>query len=379
MTAESAIEKASRSGGRERLAKASLSAHQLQIGTWLFVMAALVALMVLVGGATRLTDSGLSITEWKPVTGVLPPLSEQAWQNEFEKYRQIPEYRLVNKGMSLDDFKRIYWWEWAHRFLGRLIGVVFAAGFLFFLFTRRLSRPMIPKLAAIFLLGGAQGALGWYMVQSGLVERVDVSQYRLAAHLGLATLIMGAILWTAFGFVRPAEARRPRAGALPLLLGMFSILIFLQILMGAFVAGLDAGLIYTTWPLMDGQWIPDGLFSGMAWYQGLFEDRLTVQFIHRLGAYVVLAWALALWLYGRQLGLASGLRRVLNVLFGLVVAQVIIGILTLLHVVPIPLALLHQAGALAVFAAALLALHIALGSGKRTRGVRPAPRAVFEG
>lgn len=377
MTTDQMARTPARAARARHLGAAALSAHQLQVGAWLLVMAALVILMVLVGGATRLTDSGLSITEWKPVTGAIPPLSEEAWQEEFAKYRQIPEYRFVNKGMSLDEFKRIYWWEWGHRFLGRLIGAVFAAGFLFFLLTRRLSRPMVPWLALIFALGGAQGALGWYMVQSGLVDRVDVSQYRLAAHLGLAALILGAILWTALRLIRPEPEKRQRASALPLLLGFFSVLLFAQILMGGFVAGLDAGLSYTTWPRMDGQWIPDGLFTGMAWHQALFEDRLTVQFVHRAGGYLVAIWALGLWLYGRQLPLAPGLRGVLNALLVVVALQVALGVLTLVHVVPLPLALLHQAGALAVFVLALLALHQALGGGTRPRGVHAAPRAFF--
>lgn len=376
MTAELAAEERARPAGGGRVGAAALSAHRLQVGVWLFVMAGLVALMVLVGGATRLTDSGLSITEWKPVTGVIPPLTTEAWEAELEKYRQIPEYQQINKGMSLDEFKRIYWWEWGHRFLGRLVGLVFAAGFLFFLFTRRLERPMIPRLAAIFTLGAAQGVLGWYMVQSGLVDRVDVSQYRLAAHLGLAVLILGAILWTAFGLVRHAPERRRHTGALPLSLGLFSVLVFLQILMGAFVAGLDAGLSFTTWPLMDGQFIPRGLFPG-AWYQALFEDRFTVQFVHRMGGYAVAAWALALWFYGRQLPLSRGLSRVLGALLLVVALQVASGILTLVNVVPIPLALVHQAGSLAVFALALLALHAALGLGTRPEGVREAPKGVM--
>jgi heme a synthase len=376
MTAELAGGDEARTGRRGRVGRTALSAHKLQVGVWLFVMAGLVVLMVLVGGATRLTDSGLSITEWKPVTGVIPPLTTEAWEAELEKYRRIPEYQLINKGMSLDEFKRIYWWEWGHRFLGRLIGLVFAAGFLFFLFTRRLSRPMIPRLGLIFTLGAAQGVLGWYMVQSGLVDRVDVSQYRLAAHLGLAVLIMGVILWTAFGLVRNAPETRPRAGALPLLLGLFSALVFLQILMGGFVAGLDAGLAFTTWPLMDGQFIPDGMFPGL-WRQALFEDRLTVQFIHRMGGYAVAAWALALWLYGRLLPLQPGTRRVLNILLAAVTLQVVLGVLTLIHVVPISLALIHQAGALAVFALALWALHSAAGLGTRPQGAREALRGVL--
>ena len=208
---------------------------------WLFVVAGLVTLMVIVGGATRLTDSGLSITEWQPIIGAIPPLSEADWQVAFDKYREIPQYRLVNKGMSLAEFKVIYWWEWGHRFLGRLIGFAFLIPFLFFWFTGRLTPRLIAKLAVIFVLGGLQGALGWYMVQSGLVDRVDVSQYRLAAHLGLAILIFGAVVWVAFDLAEDRAAGVSTQVLRNSALGL-TALVFLQIILGAFDRRRNCGL-----------------------------------------------------------------------------------------------------------------------------------------
>lgn len=376
MSTKAQTEERARGRTGARLPRTGLGVHRMQVGAWLLAMAGLVALMVLVGGATRLTDSGLSITEWQPVTGVMPPLSDAAWQEEFAKYKQIPEYSQVNRGMSLDAFKRIYWWEWGHRLLGRLTGLAFAAGILFFLVTRRLGRTIIPRLVLLFLLGGLQGALGWYMVQSGLSERVDVSQYRLAAHLGLAVLLFGALLWTAMGLMRRSAAP-PRAGVVRPLLIVFAVLVFVQILLGAFVAGLDAGLSYTTWPLMDGDLVPAKLFTGMPWYEAVFEDRLTVQFLHRLGGYAVAAWALSLWLHARIHMADAGVQRVLTILLILVALQAALGVLTLIQVVPLPLALAHQAGALAVFAVALYAVHLGHGLGVQARpSVMPPGREV---
>ena len=314
---------------------------------WLFVMAGLVALMVLVGGLTRLTDSGLSITEWKPVTGVIPPLSEPAWREEFAKYRRTPEYRHVNAGMTLDQFKVIYWWEWTHRLLGRLVGVAFLLPFVWFLYRGRIFRAEAPRYLVIFGLGAAQGALGWFMVQSGLVERVDVSQYRLAAHLGLALVIFGLILWTALTLYEQPPRRffaRPMMG--PVIVGA----VFLQMLLGALVAGLKAGLTYNTWPLMDGAWIPSGLFVHNPWYLAAFEDILTVQFNHRLMAYMlfVMVWAHVLARAWRGALPASGWWLAVAL-----TAQVLLGIVTLLHVSALPLAAAHQMTAVLVFTLAV--------------------------
>lgn len=312
-------------------------------------MAFLVFCMVLVGGAVRLTDSGLSITEWQPLLGAIPPLTDADWAAAFEKYRQIPEYTLVNKGMNLEEFKFIYWWEWSHRLLGRLIGVAFLLPFLFFWFKGYLTKPLIGRLAVIFILGGLQGALGWYMVASGLSERVDVSQYRLAAHLVLATVIFGAIIWVALelgkGFHRIRDIRPWFALALV-------ALIVAQVGMGGFVAGIDAGMGYNTWPLMDGRLIPNGLWVMHPAWRNLFENALTVQFFHRLIAYVIAA-CVVIYAWRRRDTPAF-------VLIAVVIVQIVFGIMTLLYQVPLGLALIHQGGALILLAAALWNLHLLL-------------------
>ena len=320
---------------------------------WLYAIAGLILAMVLVGGATRLTDSGLSITEWKPLLGAIPPLSEADWQEAFAKYQRIPEYQLVNKGMSLAAFKAIYWWEWAHRFLGRFIGVAFFVPFLIFWLGGAIPRGLMPKLAAIFLLGGAQGALGWYMVKSGLAERTDVSQYRLAAHLGLAVLIYGATLWVAFGLSRRAFAAGPVSGWLKGLAGILAGLVFLQIILGGFVAGTDAGLSHNTWPLMDGAIIPDGLGTMQPWYLNLFENVLTIQFNHRMAGYLIALAALVnLFVAWR-----SPSRAIALAVFAAVLAQIALGVLALLSQLQLGLALAHQAGAVLLFGLALYQLH----------------------
>jgi heme a synthase len=330
------------------------------VRVWLYAVAALIFLMVSLGGATRLTGSGLSITEWQPIIGAVPPLSDTAWQEAFEKYKQIPQYELVNPGMGLAAFKLIYWWEWTHRFLGRLIGVVFLVPFLYFLAAGQLARRLMWKLAGIFALGGLQGAIGWYMVSSGLAERVSVSQYRLALHMTLAVAIFGTVLWVALSL--GPTSRRERAAAAPFRLRAeaagIAALVLLQVVAGAFVAGLKAGSGWNTWPLMDGALIPQGLGAMSPWWANLFENALTVQFNHRLLAYAAaaaVAWHLRSLLLRGDADRAtrtSGL-----VLAGAVLAQVLLGIWTLLTQVPIPLALLHQAGAVAVFAAALWHWH----------------------
>ncbi|WP_246252525.1 COX15/CtaA family protein [Ancylobacter pratisalsi] len=325
------------------------------VRVWLYAVAALIVLMVVVGGATRLTESGLSITEWKPVTGALPPLSEGAWQVEFDKYRQIPQYQQVNRGMSLDEFKYIFWWEWGHRLLGRLIGFVFLIPFLFFLWRGLIDRALGWKLAGLFVLGGLQGAVGWWMVASGLVNRVDVSQYRLASHLTLACLILAATVAVA---VSLKPLRRPEVA--PHWLRGYSRLLFavvvLQIFLGGLVAGLDAGLTYTTWPLMDGHLVPpiENLLVQQPVWRNFFENVLTVQFNHRLVAYLLLALALGHWLSARR---ARGMvaRRAL-VLLVLVCAQASLGIMTLIHQVPLDIALAHQFGATIVLIAATVNL-----------------------
>ena len=328
------------------------------VRVWLFAVAALIFLMVSLGGATRLTGSGLSITEWRPIMGAVPPLSDAAWQEAFEKYKQIPQYQHVNRGMSLAAFKLIYWWEWTHRFLGRLIGVAFLVPFLYFLAAGQLARPLMWRLAGIFALGGLQGGIGWYMVSSGLADRISVSQYRLALHMTLAVAIFGAVLWVALSLGttprREAAARpfRLRAGAAGI-----AALVLLQVAAGAFVAGLKAGSGWNTWPLMDGALIPQGLGAVSPWWANLFENALTVQFNHRLLAYAIAA-AVAWHLWSMPRSNPDGSTRTSGlVLAGAVLAQIVLGICTLLAHVPIPLALLHQAGAVAVFGAALWHWH----------------------
>jgi len=329
------------------------------IRAWLWFAAFLVFAMVIVGGATRLTESGLSITEWQPLLGAIPPLSEADWLAAFEKYKQIPQYSLVNHGMSLEEFKFIYWWEWAHRFLGRFIGLVMIVPFVALWLTRRIEPYLRPRLVGLIILGGLQGALGWYMVRSGLVDRVEVSQHRLAAHLTLATVIFGAIVWTALG-VGDMRRQKPHAPRQWAALGLV-MLVLLQVAAGGFVAGLDAGMGYNTWPLMDGQWIPKGLLIMEPAWRNVFENAMTVQFDHRIIAYVVaIAAALYAWRVKSPASLA---------MIAAVAVQIVFGILTLLAQVPLGLGLMHQAGAMIVFATAVWTLHEALA--QPARELRP--------
>ena len=330
------------------------------VRTWLWIVAGLVLAMISVGGATRLTDSGLSITEWKPILGALPPLSDADWQTAFAKYQQSSEYHLVNKGMTLEGFKPIFWWEWSHRFLGRFIGLAFAVPLGFFWAKGALRPGMGKKMLAVLALGGLQGAIGWYMVKSGLVDRIDVSQYRLALHLSVAFLLLSLLVWLALDHgvrARPVSAgvvsRGQRRTA-----ALIVALVFLQVALGAFVAGLKAGLHYNTWPLMNGAVIPDDLFSMTPAFLNVFENPTTVQFDHRLAAYIVLAaalWhALGLWRTGAApLARTSGL-----VVAVAVVAQASLGILTLLWAVPLGLGVAHQAGGALVLAVAVWHLYV---------------------
>jgi cytochrome c oxidase assembly protein subunit 15 len=326
---------------------------------WLLGVAALVFAMIVVGGAVRLTDSGLSITEWQPLLGAIPPLNEADWLAAFEKYKSIPEYSIVNAGMSLEAFKAIYWWEWAHRFLGRFIGIAFAVPFLLFLVTRKLRGTFALKCLGVLALGGVQGAIGWYMVKSGLVERIDVSQYRLALHLITAFSILALLVWLALE-ARPQSAKirlnTVTRGQRRTAIALFA-LVFVQSGLGALVAGLKAGLTYNTWPLMDGKLVPDGLLLHAPWYLNFFENVTTAQFDHRLVAYVVVVVA--------ALHLISLLRsadderivRSAALVAACIFGQALIGIWTLVSGVPLPLGLAHQAGAAIVIAAATLHLH----------------------
>ena len=329
---------------------------------WLGIVALLIVAMILVGGATRLTDSGLSITEWRPIMGAIPPLSDADWQKSFEAYQQIPEYTELKRGMSLEAFKTIYWWEWTHRFLGRLIGVAFLLPFIGFWLAGDIPPRLWPRLAGLFLLGGIQGAVGWYMVKSGLVDRVDVSQYRLMVHFGIAVAILGYTIWLLLG-LGEAEARRAmRSRSAGWVAGVVLLLIYLQLLAGALVAGLDAGLGFNTWPLINGTFVPEGLGALSPTYLNLFENPLTVQFDHRMLGYTVLIATLAQagWLAIR--GTSSSLALSALALACLALLQATLGVWTLLLAVPIELGLAHQAGAIAVFVAAVHHLWLAIGA-----------------
>jgi len=318
--------------------------------SWLQVVAALIFIMVVLGGATRLTESGLSMTDWHPVTGWLPPLSDTAWDAEFTKYKQSPEFIKENSFFEVDDFKQIFWLEFLHRLLGRLIGLAFALPFLWFLIKGKIPHNMHLKLWGALVLGGAQGFMGWYMVKSGLVDRPSVSQYRLAAHMGLAVFIYGYLLW----LIRDIRGRtRGRLFVWPMLLLM---LVFVQILSGAFVAGLDAGVIYNTWPLIDGAFVPGDIYSDPAFYPGLFEDYRIVQFNHRMIAYLVAIIVVVLWFRHRRFA------PIVHGLVAMTLIQIGLGVWTLLMVVPLWVALAHQAGALALFT---MAVSFAYGSRRR--------------
>jgi len=324
------------------------------IRLWLYAVAALVLAMVLVGGATRLTESGLSITEWEPVMGILPPLDAAQWQDAFAKYQAIPQYRALNAGMSLQAFQTIYWWEWTHRLLGRLIGVAFLLPFLCFLWRGTVAPSLRPRLWFIFALGALQGAVGWWMVASGLAARVEVSQYRLATHLLLACVIYAALIWTA----RRLNGRAPLVVPARSHAGAFVLLLFvlLQIYLGALVAGLRAGYAYNTWPLIDDGLVPDAarLFFAAPLWRNFFENILTVQFDHRMLAYVIFAVAL-LHAFDVERSVKDRTARIgAFALFGVVALQVGLGIVTLVWRVPLPLVLLHQAMAMLVLTATTL-------------------------
>jgi cytochrome c oxidase assembly protein subunit 15 len=327
--------------------------HVRAVRVWLLAVAALVLAAVLVGGATRLTESGLSIVEWKPVTGALPPLNEAAWQLEFQKYQNIPQYQQINRGMTIGEFKTIYWWEWTHRLLGRVIGVAFLVPFLFFLWRGWIVPRWRVPLWGIFGLGALQGAVGWWMVSSGLIERTSVSQYRLAFHLTLACVIYAAIVWI-LSRMRPSRFQLAVPARIQGLAAALVVLVVLQIYLGALVAGLDAGLTYNTWPLIDGRLVPpsEQLFSLQPAWRNFFENILTVQFNHRMAAYAL--WLLAVL---HALNVARHVLRAVTSAFALAAAitmQAAIGILTLLHQAPIGLALLHQAVAMIVLTIAVL-------------------------
>jgi cytochrome c oxidase assembly protein subunit 15 len=323
------------------------------VAVWLFCVAAIIVAMVVIGGLTRLTGSGLSITHWDPIVGAIPPLSDAAWHDAFAKYQRIPQYIHENRGMTLDGFKGIFWWEWAHRLLGRIVGLAFALPCLWFCWTGAIRRTEWPRMAVLFVLGGLQGVVGWWMVTSGLETRVSVSQYRLAIHLGVAVILLGAILWTALEYLRsPLPPPRGEVGA-PKALRVGGVvlagLVYVQMLLGALVAGLHGGLVYNTWPSMDGRVLPEFNFTWVS----VFEDAGLAQFDHRIGAYVVFVTALALAFRIRSIKPSLAAMNAAGVVAALAVFQVVLGIVTLISQVPIALAAAHQLTAALLFCAAV--------------------------
>jgi cytochrome c oxidase assembly protein subunit 15 len=322
------------------------------IAIWLLACSGMVAAMVIIGGITRLTESGLSMTEWRPLVGWIPPLSEVEWQRVFDRYRQTSEYRIQFPGMDLEGFKTIFWWEYIHRVWGRLIGLVFGLPLLWFILRRRIDKPLIPHLVALFALGALQGVIGWWMVVSGFVDRDDVSQYRLTVHLGMAIIILGYLLWVALGLLSRGDREAAPAGLRTLSRVVVGVA-FVTILSGGMVAGINAGFIHNTWPLMDGGLLPDDFAALESVWRNAFENHATVQFEHRIAAYVTAAVAAVFWFRMRNAALHARARTAANLLGAAVILQLLLGISTLLLVVPIMLAVLHQAGAVAVFALAL--------------------------
>jgi len=331
-----------------------------QIAAWLLTCCALLFCMVVVGGVTRLTRSGLSIVEWQPIVGAIPPLTQPQWQDAFDKYRKTPEYEKVNRGMSLDEFKGIFWWEYLHRLLGRLIGLAYLLPCLYFLARRRVRGPLAWKLAGIFVLGGLQGAMGWYMVQSGLVDDPRVSHYRLTAHLGLAFLIFSAMFWVALDLLSPrarGDSPSPARHRLRRLSLGLAAVTFVMVLTGGLVAGIRAGYAYNTFPLMNGHWVPPEIFMIEPWHLNFFNNMATVQFDHRL-----IAWLLAFlvpwfWLRASRAPLHGRGRLACHLLFAALAAQIALGISTLLLGVPVALGAAHQGGAVVLFACSLWAAH----------------------
>lgn len=323
---------------------ASLDYDSLKpVRIWLYVLAAFVLVMVLVGGATRLTESGLSITSWQLISGFIPPLTEADWVREFEAYRQIPQYQQEFAGwMGVEEFKLIFWWEWLHRFLGRMLGFAFAIPFAIFLIQRRIPKSLIGPLAGLFVLGGFQGVIGWWMVTSGLSELTSVSQYRLTVHLLAACVLLLALIWVARGIEPPITGKKPSKGWVYALWGLLA-LIFVQIGAGALVAGLNAGESHNTWPLMNGELIPTGLLNIDPAWKNIFENVMTVQFNHRNLAYLLTIYVAVMWWMGRKEPGYSAVHGWMPRIAIIVFLQVVLGIATLLTVVNIPLALGHQA------------------------------------
>lgn len=329
--------------------------HAAVLGYWLLFCAVVVYVMVVVGGITRLTGSGLSMVDWKPITGIIPPIGEQAWMAEFNQYRTSPEYLLVNKGMSLDEFKNIFYWEYGHRVLGRVIGMIYLLPLVFFLMKGMVPRAWYGRLFGLLILGGLQGLMGWYMVKSGLVDVPDVSQYRLTAHLGLALLIFSAMLWFALDFLRGDRVTQRASVGYTKSTGLVVLLVFVMMLSGGFVAGTKAGYIINTFPTMNGEWIPSGWLAIEPAWKNVFENPIMIQFIHRSIALMVVIAVLTSFV----LALKQRFRTLNGLVVLIMLLQVCLGISALVLKVPLILGAAHQAGAVALLASALLVAHIA--------------------
>jgi len=330
-----------------------------QIAVWLLICCTLIFAMVVLGGVTRLTRSGLSMVEWDPIMGIIPPLTESQWEETFGKYKQFPEYQKINEGMNLGEFKSIFWFEYAHRVLGRTIGLAFLLPLLYFLLAKKIRRSLVPKLVTMFILGGLQGLLGWYMVKSGLVDRPHVSQYRLTAHLAAAITIYGFIFWVALDLLLPKGGARDARTVAPLRrFGLFTtMLVSLMIITGGFVAGTKAGFAFNTFPLMNGQWVPEGYMVLEPWFSNFFDNIAAVQFNHRFGALLLCIVVFGFWFAAQRFDLVARTRTVFHLLLAMLVIQVTLGITTLIYVVPVALAAAHQGGALVLLTIALMLNH----------------------
>lgn len=329
------------------------------IAYWLLTGCVLIAIMVVIGGITRLTNSGLSMVEWAPIMGAIPPLNEHDWNDAFEAYKHSPEFNLLNYDFTISDFKSIFLWEYIHRLLGRVLGVVFLVPFLFFLVKKRLSNEWIRKLLVVFLMGAFQGVLGWYMVKSGLVKNPHVSHYRLAAHLVTALILYSYCFWLALDFLSPKIKRISNPSVIKRTSRALIFLVFIQIIYGAFVAGLKAGYVYNTFPKMGSYWIPDSV--GYAYDKtgiiSLFENLATVQFIHRYLALGVLVVVVFLWWYIRNNAVEIRQKNLINLLLLIVFIQFLLGVLTLIYHVPVILGVMHQTGAILLLTLTVWLIH----------------------
>jgi cytochrome c oxidase assembly protein subunit 15 len=326
---------------------------------WLLLGCFLIYAMVVIGGITRLTHSGLSMVEWNMIIGSLPPMSDEAWQVPFMKYQQTPEYQLINNQFSLEEFKSIFWWEYIHRFLGRIIGVVFIIPFIYFLLKKKFDRALLRKMYVLLALGAFQGILGWFMVKSGLQKEPNVSHYRLAAHLISAFTVFGFTFWYALDLIYPNAINNDSVITKKVrrLSRIMFGLIILQILYGAFVAGLKAGLFYNTFPRMGTSFVPDTVFSFDSFWQNMLENAAGVQFVHRYLAYLVIIVVVYVWESARKINLSTLQRKASNWLVSIVFLQFLLGIITILYAVPVVMGVLHQTGAFFLFATSLFFMH----------------------